>query len=309
LAIRRKLRRALIGADDANVTQDLFSCCLKAAVVKCLDFNDAAHSKNQKASDGYLFVSGMRGICEDLIVLRFLAQIGQVDRNEFLSALLQKNWWDGISAQARFFRENNSLQPFVGGGVTDEEINASVAASNQLVVTAALKIGFDRKPTVAAMARTVGLLTTYEFIYFLTSNFVHFNPQALMRMGWGKFDKKAGRKRLRSISFSTSHMGGYYNNLAKFYGTVLLVGFLRLLRGISEFDAIDLDKELSQIEDAMAALGRWPEVVTFEEMNIRPPLFLLFRAMREVMRSEGEPIKYGQILEELKFGTEVRPAR
>ncbi len=128
-------------------------------------------------------------------------------------------------------------------------------------------------------------------------------------MGWGRMREKSGTKRLENINFSTAHMGGYYRNLGKFYDAVLLVGFVHLLKSLSQFDAVKLERELIQIEGAIAALDRWPEVVTFEEMNLRPPSFLMFRAMREVMQMEGHPVGYGQILNELKFGTEVRDVK
>jgi hypothetical protein len=304
-SIEKKLRESLIVVDGDDIAHDPFSCCLKAAISKCLDFNKSAHSHRKLDGEGYLFVSGMRGMCEDLIVLRFLAQIEDERRKEFLNALIQKNFSDGIAAQSKFFKANNSLQPVVGADISEQEIGARVVASNDRLRGACKQMDFDRIPSVAKMARTVGLIATYEFIYFLTSNFVHFNPQALMRMGWGTVAEVEGNKRLSNVKFSTSHMGGYYRNLSKFYGTILLVGFVHLLKGIPNFAAIDLTAELNQIDSAIAALDRWPEAVTFEEMNIRPPLFFLVRAFREVMKSDDIPIGYGQILEELKLGTEL----
>jgi Family of unknown function (DUF5677) len=43
-------------------------------------------------------------------------------------------------------------------------------------------------PTIKDMALEVGLTFTYDYIYFVSSNFVHFNPQGLLRMGWGGMD-------------------------------------------------------------------------------------------------------------------------
>jgi len=296
----------LVVRDGDDIMRDPFTCCLKAAVAKCLDFNRVAHSKKHPLDEGYLLVSGLRGISEDLIVLRFLAQIPKKQRNEYLIALLQRNLADGVAVQVKFFKANNSTQPVVGAESSDDEILSRVKGARDNLIVASKGLGFAGVPTVASMARAVGLPATYDFIYFLTSNFVHFNPGALMRMGWGRITKKGNKKQLRNVKFSASHMGGYYHNVAKFYGTILLVGFAHLLRSVPNLDAINLDAELGHIDQAIVALDRWPEVITFEEMNVRPPLFLLFRAMREVMRSEGEPIQFGQILQELKAGAEVR---
>ena len=167
-----------------------------------------------------------------------------------------------------------------------------------------MKLGLGARPRISEMARAVGLPTTYEYIYHLASNFVHFNPNALLRMGWSKESKE------HNFSFSIENMSGYYDGVCKFYGGILFVGFATFISRVPDL-RLDLSKELAQIEQAIAYVERWPEIITFEEMNIevpqRPPFFLE-RAMRELMRLAGD-IRYGEILAEVKSVQPVRSSR
>jgi hypothetical protein len=142
------------------------------------------------------------------------------------------------------------------------------------------------------MAISIGLVATYDFIYFLVSNYVHFNPAAFLKFGWT-------RKKDKDFDFAVSHMSDYYGATAIFYGAVLFIGFAAFVFRMPEFKSANVKRELDTIERFIGSLHRWPEIVTFEEMNVQPPLFFLLHAMREVMRSSGH-VEYGQILTELK---------
>jgi hypothetical protein len=134
--MRRKLSGVLVVRDGDDIMREPFACCLKAAVAKCLDFNRVAHSKKHRQDEGNLLVSGLRGISEDLIVLRFLAQIPEKQRNEYLIALLQRNLSDGLAVQVKFFKANNSTQPVVGAGSSEDEIASRVKAARDSLIAA-----------------------------------------------------------------------------------------------------------------------------------------------------------------------------
>jgi len=144
----------LVVRDGDDIMRDPFTCCLKAAVAKCLDFNRVAHSKKHPLDEGYLLVSGLRGISEDLIVLRFLAQIPKKQRNEYLIALLQRNLADGVAVQVKFFKANNSTQPVVGAESSDDEILSRVKGARDNLIVASKGLGFAGVPTVGMRIRS-----------------------------------------------------------------------------------------------------------------------------------------------------------
>jgi hypothetical protein len=299
-SVQKKLRPLLVikTADDIG---NYYVTCLKAAISKCLDFNIAITSADVRKSDAFFYVAGLRGICEDLIVLRYLYTVDPLIRCEYLEALLGKNLAEGVSVQNKFFRENNPLQPLIGSpfpignedkDVQDAQIEANLIAARQKYDAAAGRLGLGRRPAVRTMATSIGLVATYDFIYFLVSNYVHFNPASFLKFGWTK-------EKDRNFNFDVANMSDYYGATAIFYGAVLFIGFANFIFRMDEFKRAKVKRQIGRIERFIGSLHRWPEIVTFEEMNVRPPQFFLLHAMREVMRSSGD-VKYGEILNELK---------
>jgi hypothetical protein len=193
--------------------------------------------------------------------------------------------------QVRFFEANNPFQPVVGGSATKLQ-NLMLADRNDLrAFWKAQGVAKKNGPTVKDMADRTGLAQTYEYIYFLSSNFVHFNPHALMRMGWGPEEG--------AFRFSVHNFARYYADLASFYGAVLFVGFFyRIGTGyFSDETSADTEAILKAIDD----VPRWPEIVTFEELNRRPPMLpFMSYAMRKAMEDSDEQIPYGAILREVR---------
>ena len=64
------------------------------------------------------------------------------------------------------------------------------------------------------------LQTVYDFIYRLTSSTVHFDPQILLRAGWGNLEGP--------MVFSFRHMGPYYLAVNQVYGSYLLCLYFEL---------------------------------------------------------------------------------
>src|SRR5277367_6218338 len=112
------------------------------------------------------------------------------------------------------------------------------------------------------MAETVGLKVTYEYIYFAASNFVHFNPHALMRTGWGP---ETG-----PFTFSVGNFGGYYRDLAAFYGAILYIGYAATFGSLFQ-EQREFNEDIEEIEDILMRTPRWPELVTFKELNLPLP--------------------------------------
>ena len=207
--------------------------------------------------------------------------------------MLAQNTAKGLAAQQAFFVANNPTQPVLGAKKTASKAKQSVEATRDGLRSFWKSAGSTRRdgPAVRDMAASVGLSSTYEYIYFASSNFVHFNPQALLRMGWGP--------ELGPFIFSIRNMDAYYRAFSWFYGAVLFIGFYASFG--DSYLKVNLDREIARLLELIGHVARWPEVVTFEEMNQRPPLYFLTHALGKVMReNDGASVRYGAILQEVQ---------
>ena len=55
-----------------------------------------------------------------------------------------------------------------------------------------------------------------------------------------------------------------------------------------------LDTQIDRLIELIGHVQRWPEVITFEEMNEKPPLYLLTHALGKVMREEDNGTTLGR---------------
>src|SRR6185437_9179648 len=235
---------------------------LSAAIAKCLDLNLLINKRSKGEHNPFLFLANLRGVAEDLIVLQFLATIPTTKRRRLLGLIQRLNTHSGMLTQVKFFAANNPFQPVAGGSEATLE---TLRKADRDALRAFWKSQGESKkdgPSVRDMAERVGLPQTYEYIYFLSSNFVHFNPHTLMRMGWGPEEGP--------FRFSVQNFTGYYADLASFYGVLLFLGFFfRSGTGYFSTESVtDVEMILQIIDD----VPRWPEIVTFEEMNRKPPM-------------------------------------
>jgi len=236
---------------------------IKAAFSKCIDFNVIVNRDRSNNDEAFLFLSGLRGIAEDLIVLKYSLKFSAGTRATYFQKLRELNLRQGILAQRNFFESNNPFQHVVGSRNSMQESQAKYDDARNALQEFWKTNGFPKNgPTVKEMSEAVGLSTVYNYIYFAASNFVHFNPHALLRTGWGPMDGP--------FTFSIENFGGYYRDLAAVYGAILYLGFAvsfgSLLRNEEE-----LRTDITEIESILVRTPRWPEIVTFEELNIPSP--------------------------------------
>ena len=130
----------------------------------------------------------------------------------------------------------------------------------------------------------------YDFIYRLTSGAVHFNPQVLLRLGWGPFIPST--LTLSKVTFSSNNMSSYYNAINQIYGSFLLSLYFELFEGF----LLPNEKEKAavvRLREYLLDERRWPEMVTFEELNLPPPVLqgakvpLVRAAYAAVLAKEG----------------------
>jgi len=131
------------------------------------------------------------------------------------------------------------------------------------------------------MAIRTALVDLYEFIYAVSSDCVHFNPRIIVRNAWG--DGKC------SFEHSTKNFEDYYSALCKVYGIYLLSFFLREFSqelGLSP----DTQPLIDSLSIKLSRELRWPEAVTYEEMNKPGPTDadrVLMRAMHTAKQTDA----------------------
>jgi len=291
--IFRRARKKLIFSSarlDEPETK-MVETLIQAAFSKCLDFNLICNGTGKSQWPSFTLVSNLRGICEDLVYLTYLSRMKQEDANQLAILLSGQAVTKAIRAQRNFFALNNPFQPVVGGGLELKKVESMVKeAANKMEAFWKAK-GINRRggPTIKDLAEQIGLTSTYDYIYFAASNFVHFNPQTLYRTGWGPSEGP--------FTFSMKNMDAYYRDLSSFYGSVLFIGFNASFK--TKLNA-DLKNEIEELLELIGFVQRWPEIVTFEEMNRRPPLYLLTHALGKVMRQQDQATPYGAILMEVQ---------
>jgi hypothetical protein len=295
-------RKLNLKSDRGSALADrMLNTLVQAATSKCIDFNILCNRTDNRLGPAFVLLASLRGLCEDLIWLTFMTKLEGTQANRLIALLLAQNTVKGLATQQSFFEVNNPMQPVLSGAKPTQEAEQKVVAARDKLRKFWKSMGSTKRdgPTVRDMAIQVGLVSTYDYIYFSSSNFVHFNPQALLRMGWGPSEGP--------FTFSIHNMDAYYRNFAAFYGAVVFIGFHSAF-GEQYFRA-KIDSEIYELLALIDHVHRWPEIVTFEEMNQKPPLYFLTHAFGKVMREDDPNMPYGAILQEVQSLRPVRSAR
>lgn len=291
LAIKQKVNFSVDYDNDQNFKQRLLDCLVMASFSKCVDFNIEANRQRENPGVEYLLVGNLRPICEELIWLTYLSRIDSPLSNQIVEYLMKKNVIDGLEAQSKFFAANNPYQPILDSKQVNKskgDVKRKVKELRETLRSVnALNGGC---PSVHKLAKEIGLTSTYKFIFFASSNYVHFNPQNLMRTGWQKNDSP--------VEFSIRSSNPYYKNFSCFYGAILFIGFEASF-GLKYFENV-LESETKSLVDLIEGEFSWPEIVTYEELNISKPKNIALNAFRHVFREENSSIPYGEILKELR---------
>ena len=270
-----------------NLKENFVGVLIQSAIAKCMDFNLSANDALNKASTSFFLIGNSRAICEDLIYTSFLSSIEKNQANQFASLFMQRSYLKSIYAQTRFFAQNNPLQPSLGSLVPLEEQETNIRGIETNLKDLWKQHGFT-SASVENVSKKMGLETTYGYIYHMTSNFVHFNPSILLRLGWGNEDGP--------FDFSVDNFDFYYSSVSRFLGAILFYGFCSRFpdKFMDKFSEEYMEFVTSRLESNV----RWPEIVTFEEMNEEVPN-VLTTAIMSMIRDEN--IKtLPNILSELK---------
>ncbi len=258
-----------------------FLCIVRAAIAKAFEF---ALYTEKRHHEPFFLTATLRGICEDLIVLSFLEPFQ--DRDDIVLAMTSDDVFKALRRQGAFFRTNRSWQPVV----SDPSAFRPSAIKHLKDIAKAHGWSKNKLPKVHYMAMKCNLLELYEFMYSATSKWVHFNPHVLLRMGWSRPGEKHKVSYETTWSFSTKHFDRYYVEFNRVYSKLLLV--LLLKKFLTEFDKPDkVEQLLVEIDKYTRETLRWPELVTFEELNLDGP-GVLQRILMRVAQEHAQG-KYG----------------
>ena len=244
-----------------NIKVDkLFLACLKASFVKAFEF--AGICTTIDIDHTFFVVPALRSITEDLIYLRFFSTLAQSDREKLVEHLMAMQANDQLVSQRDFFGAIRPFQPVLSS--LDATASERIISDGRAVwESQGFRRGLDRygKPSARRIADRISptfLSVMYNYMYNLTSSTVHFNPLSLLRSGWGPDVTHA--------VFSTKNMSHYHFRNCQIYGGMLFCIYLELFDDYIQMD-INETSMLMEYRSALFLEPRWPEMVTFEEMN------------------------------------------
>ena len=251
----------------------LYSICVKFALGRAFSF--AELTSRQDPAAAFFIVPALRAVTEDLILFRFLHKAGTPDeRDTVIRNLMLIDVHEKIDYQTRFFSKFRPFQPVLSPAIDSDREIAELKAPLADFWRGHGWPGFNIKTTMPPIRELAeksdpGLLeVVYDFIYRLVSAEVHSTPRTLLRLGWGT-SRAVGAAPLEA-EFSTRHLGPHYLAIAQVYSTYILCLWFEFFE--DQFDASEDDLlAISDLRDYLLSRARWPEMVTFEEMNVTVP--------------------------------------
>lgn len=231
---------------------------------------------NTNEIEGSFFLTPhLRGICEDLITLKYLGKYEKDLRDKIIMTYMLLLTSESMKAQHDFFREENILQPVVIFEDIDTKITDLSNELKAIWVSQGSK-GDKVFPKVKQMAVETNMISLYNYLYHATSRAVHFSPNALLRMGWGNDQE---------IHFSTKNFEIYYKTFNVYYGTYLFLKYVKEFKKI-----LKLDKELIRLSEELKVEFKTlacPPIVTYEELNLEKPFSIVELLADKSKRFQG----------------------
>ena len=261
----------------------LYSLCIKASVSKCYEFNLSIEHL-AKSESAFFAMSTLRGMCEDLIVLGGMRKMASADRQVLIAAISQQELGSRVELQRRFFSSFRPQQAVLNFKDAQSIIEGHEAAARGIWN----KYGWPNlskgaMPQVRQIAEKQGserLAILYDYLYRLTSSGVHFSVQSLLRSGWGP--------NLKNFKFSTKSFHQYFLEYCSLYGAFMFCLYFEFFGAVLRPGARER-AIIGKLREQVLFTPRWPEMVTFEEMNLEPPkegrtLQMIVSALQAVSR-------------------------
>ncbi len=260
---------------------DFYSCVLAAALSKLYDYCVWALKTRGKRGEHHWASAVLRGSTEEIILLSALREMSTEDRNRMIRLRVDYELCNDSAIQTRFFAVQERLQSVLPPMPDAEQrMGAAQQGMESIWKTYGLDGGRNALGNMRNLARTTGLGEFYDYFYALTSRMVHFSPRILMRQGWGHHEDG-----VLHAEFHASNFRRYYTAYVRVYSCLLLREFINRFAGDLALPA-EFGHTADQLHKAIQE-QRYPELVTYEEMNLAPPN-LLVRALETVLRSHNE---------------------
>jgi hypothetical protein len=275
----RTLRDEVRQKAKCRLTKDgLFKAVFKASFVRIHEYTEFVYSdKPESGPDSFFGSAPLRQCCEDLIALKYLAKLKRKDRDAVIRALMVISTSAASEKQAEFFKRNHPYQPVIEATFSPDQIKKVKDILNEVGTRTGFWHTRNKLPPIEQMAVNVGLSELYEYLYAATSEIVHFNVRIALRSGWGSGTDE--------FSFSPSNFAEFYEQFGRIYAAYVWFCFCRVFRS-----ALRLSPEFMHVVDsvelAIESVNRWPELVTYEEMNIPQNDNIILRAALAVMQNE-----------------------
>ena len=269
---------------NSHPTENLnesFICIIKAAFSKCIEYNHFIQH-DTSAQNSFFLTPFLRGICEDLIVLKYLRKYFSSDRDELLLVYMHYLLMTSIEAQTAYFDKvaPDQISP------KKKNIKSEIEELERRLKEIMKNNGLNKDrifPSVEHMAIDGKLKQMYDFFYHATSRMVHFSPNILLRMGWYNIDKDG---KWGPTIFSSSNFHKYYEQFNKFYAALLFVEFSTTFKTELKLDRTFMSV-VKKVKKTYTEESFYPELVTFEELNIKRPSDI-FRVLNKVIRENDK---------------------
>src|SRR6267154_3217508 len=284
--LRQMDQEARSKANFDMLREGLFRGVLRAAFIRSFEFACSIHSYSlDQANEHSVFLSAaLRGICEDLIALKFIRRLKRKDRDEVVKIRMLVSTGEAIAKQAAFFRKSRPFQPVIRKFMDQVDLTAEKDRLTVIGHQSNMWSTSKKLPPIEQMARRVKLGQFYEFIYAVTSEIVHFSVRVSLRSGWGNVPKQ--------VSFSMKNFCRYYLEFSQFYSIYMLTKFCRTFKKDFNFSEGFMDM-IGQMEETLDERLRWPEAVTYEEMNQRNPNQLIRAGLKVAHHEKTKHHKIG----------------
>jgi len=259
-----------------------FSLCVRASFSKCYDFNLQAWDKS-KTEAAFFSLPTLRGICEELIVLNYVKSFPNSERDLLFAKLMAHDVHTSLAVQKGFFSTARPFQPVLNPQLSSAALT-TLENEIQMIWRSQGWPHMNRGviPPIRQIAEKQGgdiLIKLYDYLYRLTSGTVHFSVGSLLRTGWGEPP---------NFTFSVRYFTGYYGAFARIYGAFMFCAYFELLSRFLRPDK-GAKRRVDAIRDSILSLVRWPEMITFEEMNMPvPDPGSMINALGVVLSREGK---------------------
>jgi hypothetical protein len=240
----------------ATDNQNLFDEITKATIIKSFEFN--LYVTGNKDDQVFFMIPTLRGICEEYIAEKFIFNHFATDKSAIIYLWTEYHRLKSSIAQWEYFKISKPSQFLYYEENFPDQLKETEKKIKEIFQKKFPKTKATPFPSIYFMAEKSELIELYNYLYHVTSTFVHFHPGNLLRMGWGN---------LPHFQFSTAHFVKYYNYFTVFYGAVLFCNLCEWQTKNGYLKNFNTDS-IKIIREILFNVSRHPEIVTFDEMNI-----------------------------------------